>query len=177
MSDLSTAGVAETARMIAGGEVSSRAVVEAALARIAELDGDLNAFSAVLADAALAEADDRDAAGGPVGPLHGVPIAIKEEIDVAGSVTTFGGDANSTPAARDAEVVARLRAAGAVVVGKTNIPEFGAFPFTESDSRGITRNPWDRTRTPGGSSGGTAAAVASGMVPVGMGGAGGGSIR
>src|SRR6478735_1651059 len=119
---------------------------------------------------ALAEADARDAAGAPVGPLHGVPIAIKEEIDVAGSVTTFGGDANSTPAAQDAEVVVRLRAAGAVVIGKTTMPEFGAFPFTESDSRGITRNPWDRTRTPGGSSGGTAVAVSSGMVPAGIGG-------
>jgi len=177
MVDLRTAGVTETARTIAAGEVSSRVVVEAALARIGERDGDLNAFSVVLSDAALAEADARDAAGTPVGPLHGVPIAIKEEIDVAGSVTTFGGDANSTPAAHDAEVVARLRAAGAVVIGKTTMPEFGAFPFTESDARGITRNPWDRDRTPGGSSGGTAAAVASGMVPVGMGGDGGGSIR
>jgi amidase len=177
MTDLARAGVAETARMIADGEVSSRAAVEAALARIGERDPELNAFSVVLADEALGEADVRDAAGAPVGPLHGVPIAIKEEIDVAGSVTTFGGDANSTPAAYDAEVVVRLRAAGAVVIGKTTMPEFGAFPFTESDSRGITRNPWDRARTPGGSSGGTAAAVASGMVPVGMGGDGGGSIR
>ena len=111
------------------------------------------------------------------GPLHGVPVAIKEEIDVAGTVTTFGGEANSTPVADDAEMVRRLRAAGAVVIGKTTMPEFGAFPYTESVSRGITRNPWDPTRTPGGSSGGTAAAVAAGMVPVGMGGDGGGSIR
>ena len=94
-----------------------------------------------------------------------------------GSVTTFGGEANSTPAAADAEVVARLRRAGAVVVATTNMPEFGAFPYTESASRGITHNPWDRTRTPGGSSGGTAVAVATGMVPVGLGGDGGGSIR
>jgi amidase len=180
MTDLLQAGVAETARLVADGDVTSLAVVEAALARIEARDRDLNAFSRVLADEALAEAEARDAqqaSGGPIGPLHGVPIAIKEEIDVAGAVTTFGGDANSTPAAHDAEVVVRLRAAGAVVVGKTTMPEFGAFPFTESDSRGVTRNPWDRTRTPGGSSGGTAAAVASGMVPVGMGGDGGGSIR
>jgi amidase len=111
------------------------------------------------------------------GPLHGVPIAVKEELDVAGEVTTYGGEANSTPAAEDSEVIRRLREAGAVVVGKTTMPEFGAFPYTESASRGLTRNPWDRTRSPGGSSGGTAAAVASGMVPVGMGGDGGGSIR
>ena len=134
----------------------------------------------MLAERARAEADERDAmlaAGGAPGPLHGVPIAIKEEVDVAGTVTTFGGEANQTPAAADAEIVRRLRAPGAVVVGKTTMPEFGAFPYTESASRGITRNPWDRSRTPGGSSGGTAVAVATGMVPVAIGGDGGGSIR
>jgi amidase len=180
MSDLSMVGVAETARRVAGGEISARGVVEQALGRIDERDRDLNAFSRVLVDEAIAEAEDRDAAlasGGRVGPLHGVPIAIKDEIDVAGTVTTFGGDANTTPVAADAEIVLRLRTAGAVIVGKTTMPEFGAFPFTESASRGVTRNPWDRTRTPGGSSGGTAVAVASGMVPVGIGGDGGGSIR
>ena len=155
-------------------------MVEAALARIEERDPGLNAFSRVLGAEAIAEADARDvasAAGGVVGPLHGVPIAIKEEVDVAGAVTTFGGDGNSTPAAADALIVSRLRAAGAVIIGKTTMPEFGAFPFTESISRGITRNPWDPRRTPGGSSGGTAVAVAAGMVPVGIGGDGGGSIR
>jgi amidase len=180
VSDLSRADVAETVRSTTSGEVTARAAVEEALARIAATDPGLNAFSRVLAREARAEADARDAdaaAGGVRGPLHGVPVAIKEEIDVAGTVTTFGGEGNSTPASADAEVVRRLRAAGAVVVGKTTMPEFGAFPFTESSSRGLTRNPWDRTRTPGGSSGGTAAAVASGMVPVAMGGDGGGSIR
>ncbi|MGB0099047.1 MAG: amidase [Nocardioides sp.] len=180
MSDLRTAGVADTVRLVAGGEVSARAVVEQALARIDGRDRELNAFSRVLVDAALAEADDRDAAlasGAPAGSLHGVPIAIKEELDVAGAVTTFGGEGNSTPVAADGEVVRRLREAGAVIVGKTTMPEFGAFPFTESTSRGITRNPWDRSRTPGGSSGGTAVAVSAGMVPVGIGGDGGGSIR
>ncbi len=83
------------------------------------------------------------------GPLHGVPLAIKEEVDVAGQVTTFGGRANATPAAADAEVVRRLRAAGAVVVGKTNMPEFGQWPFTESVAHGITRNPWDTTQATG----------------------------
>jgi amidase len=172
--------VEQTAAAIAAGETTARAVTEAALARIAERDGELNAFSVVLREQALAEADSRDEqqrAGGATGPLHGVPIAIKEELDVAGCVTTFGGRGNSTPVAADGEVVRRLRAAGAVVVGKTRMPEFGAWPYTESAAHGVTRNPWDPTRTPGGSSGGTAAAVASGMVAVGMGGDGGGSIR
>lgn len=180
MTDLSRAGVAETARLVAGGEVSARGVVEHALARMEERDRGLNAISQLLVDAAIAEAqacDEALVAGGPIGPLHGVPVVIKEEIDVAGTVTTFGGEANSTPAAADAEVVRRLRAAGAVIVAKTTMPEFGAFPFTESASRGVTRNPWDPSRTPGGSSGGTAVAVSAGMVPAGMGGDGGGSIR
>lgn len=172
--------VAETAAATTAGTLTARAAVEAALERIARLDGDLNAMSVVLADRARADADALDAAlaaGGSAGPLHGVPLVIKEEVDVEGCVTTFGGAANVTPAAADAELVRRLRAAGAVVVGKTTMPEFGAFPYTESASRGHTRNPWDRSRTPGGSSGGTAVAVASGMVPAGIGGDGGGSIR
>ncbi|MCY7394620.1 MAG: amidase [Nocardioides sp.] len=171
---------AETARLTSSGEVSARAVTDAALERIAVADPDLNAVSRLLAAEARAEADARDAsrrAGEPTGPMHGVPVVVKAEMAVAGCVTTYGGDGNSTPAITDAETVARLRRAGAVVVATTTMPEFGAFPYTESASRGVTRNPWDRTRTPGGSSGGTAAAVASGMVPVGLGGDGGGSIR
>jgi amidase len=162
------------------GTLTARAAVDESLARIARLDADLNAMSVVLAERARADADALDAAraaGEPAGPLHGVPLVIKEEVDVEGAVTTFGGDAISSPAAADAELVRRLRAAGAVVVGKTTMPEFGAFPYTESVSRGYTRNPWDRSRTPGGSSGGTAVAVATGMVPAGIGGDGGGSIR
>ncbi|HEY0949770.1 amidase [Nocardioides sp.] len=180
MTDLSRAGVAETARLVAGGEISARGVVEQALARIETRDRGLNAISQLMVDAAIAEAQERDealTADGPIGPLHGVPVVIKEEIDVAGTVTTFGGDANVTPAVADAEVVRRLRVAGAVIVAKTTMPEFGAFPFTESAARGVTRNPWDPSRTPGGSSGGTAVAVSAGMVPAGMGGDGGGSIR
>ena len=180
MTELSQADTAETVRRTTAGDLTAAAAVEESLARIAALDPGLNAFSRVLADEARAEAAARDehlAGGGAPGPLHGVPIAIKEEIDVAGTVTTFGGEANVTPAAADAEIVRRLREAGAVVVGKTTMPEFGAFPYTESASRGITRNPWDRSRTPGGSSGGTAVAVATGMVPVVIGGDGGGSIR
>ena len=171
---------ADLVRRIAAGELTAAAAVEASLERIERRNPGVNAFSVVLAEQARSDAarlDAERAAGGPVGPLHGVPVAIKEEIDVAGCVTTFGGRGNSTPAAEDGEVVRRLRQAGAVVVGKTRMPEFGQWPFTESVDGGITRNPWDRTRTPGGSSGGTAAAVALGMVPVAIGGDGGGSIR
>jgi amidase len=177
LADLSAA---DLVRRIAAGEATARDAVEASLERIERRNPGVNAFSVVLAEQARADADRLDAeraAGGTVGPLHGVPVAIKEEIDVAGCVTTFGGRGNSTPAAADSEVVRRLRQAGAVVVGKTRMPEFGQWPFTESIDGGITRNPWDRRRTPGGSSGGTAAAVALGMVPVAIGGDGGGSIR
>lgn len=170
-------GVAETAARIAAGELTAVQAVEACLDAIDTGNPDLNAFSVVLADQARAEAAARDAAPQPLGPLHGVPLAIKEENDVEGCVTTFGGGANTTPAAADSEVVRRLRAAGAVVVGKTSMPEFGAWPYTEPIGLGPTRNPWDRNYTPGGSSGGTAAAVAAGMIPVGIGGDGGGSIR
>ena len=180
MTDLHLLDAAETARRTTAGEVSAVEVVRASLDRIATLDPGLNAMSVVLGAEALVEAEARDAAlaaGEPTGPLHGVPVVIKEEVAVAGTVTTFGGEGNSTPEAADAEVVRRLRAAGAVVVGKTTMPEFGAWPYTEGASRGVTRNPWDRTRTPGGSSGGTAVAVATGMAPIGLGGDGGGSIR
>jgi amidase len=178
--NLADLGAAEAAHAISSGDITSGQVVEDCLARIEERDPGLNAFSVVLVEEARADAAARDAAleqGHPVGPLHGVPVAIKEEIDVAGCVTTFGGRGNSTPAATDGEIVRRLRAAGAVIIGKTRMPEFGQWPYTESVDGGITRNPWDRNRTPGGSSGGSAVAVAAGMVPVGMGGDGGGSIR
>ena len=178
--ELLWSGVAGQAAAVADGTVSAADLTEAVLARIAEVDPALNAFTVVLAEEARAEAASRDAAraaGEALGPLHGVPVAIKDENDVAGVVTSFGGHGNSEPAAEDGAVTALLRAAGAVVVGKTNMPEFGQFPFTESDRFGNTLNPWDTSRSPGGSSGGTAAAVASAMVPVAIGGDGGGSIR
>jgi amidase len=175
--DLFFAGVGGQAAAVAAGTVSARELVSGVLERIQRYDGRLNAFTVVTAEQSLAEADARDAQKRDRGPLHGVPLAIKEELDVAGEVTTFGGRANRTPRAVDSEVVRRLRAAGAVVVGKTNMPEFGQWPFTESFAHGLTRNPWDTNRSPGGSSGGTAAAVAAGLVPAGMGGDGGGSIR
>ncbi len=166
----------ELVRRTSAGEVTAVELVQAALERITERDPSLNAFSVVRRREALAEAAEVDARA-ERGPLHGLPVAVKEELDVAGCVTTFGGRGNSTPAAADGEVVRRLRSAGAVVVGKTRMPEFGQWPFTESADGGITRNPWDPTRTPGGSSGGTAVAVSAGMVPVAIGGDGGGSIR
>ena len=177
--NLADLGVAEIVRATTSGDIAVGQVVEDCLTRIAGRDPDLNAFSVVLAEQARAEAERLDESWAPsgLGPLFGVPVAIKEEIDVAGCVTTFGGRANTTPATADAELVRRLRAAGAVIIGKTNMPEFGQWPFTESIARGVTRNPWDRTRTPGGSSGGSAVAVAAGMVPVAIGGDGGGSIR
>ena len=178
--DLLWGGVEGQAGAVAAGDVSAAELVEAVLRRIEAVDPALNAFTVVLADEARAEAAARDQArsrGEDLGPLHGVPVAIKEENDVAGTVTTYGGRANEVVSACDGVVTARLRAAGAVIVGRTNMPEFGELPFTESDRFGVTRNPWDPTRTPGGSSGGTAAAVAAGLVAVGIGGDGGGSIR
>ncbi|WP_194818065.1 amidase [Nocardia sp. XZ_19_385] len=178
MHEIVAAGVREQRELLDRGEISAAELVEATLQRIGE--SDLNAFSTVLRDRARAEAAERDrerAAGADLGPLHGIPIAVKEELDLAGEVTTFGTRANHRPATADSEVVRRLRAAGAVIVGKTAMPEFGQWPFTESTTHGVTRNPWDRTRSTGGSSGGSAAAVAAGLVPVAIGGDGGGSIR
>lgn len=176
--DVMFAGVAGQVAAIGDGQTTSEKLTEAVLARIERLNPRVNAFSEVLAESALAEARVRDAdAPAERGPLHGVPMAIKQENDVAGSVTTFGGRANVHPATADNEVVRRLRAAGAVIVGKTTMPEFGLWPFTETEATGVTRNPWNLGHTPGGSSGGTAAAVAAGMVSAAIGGDGGGSIR
>jgi amidase len=133
----------------------------------------------VFADAARQEAEaaqHRIDAGERL-PLLGVPVAIKDDVDVAGEVTACGSGAVSTAPVRDAEVVSRLRAAGAVIIGKTNVPELMIFPFTESLTFGATRNPWNTALTPGGSSGGSGAAVAAGLAPLALGSDGGGSIR
>ena len=177
--DLAYAGISQQAELIAGGEITSRELVELYLERIARLDPQLNAFRVVLGERALLEADQADARRGAGGqrPLLGVPIAVKDDIDVAGEVTGFGTSAYGEPAPRDAEIVRRARAAGAVVIGKTNVPELCAVPWTESPTRGATCNPWALERTPGGSSGGTAAAVAAGLVGAGLGSDAGGSIR
>ncbi|MGV4983635.1 amidase [Streptomyces sp. NRAIS4] len=173
------AGLVETQRALAAGEVSSRALVERALARIEATQGTVNAFRIVRAEAALAEADaaDRELAAGARRPLLGVPVAVKDDMDVAGEPTAFGCAGAFPPVAEDGEAVRRLRAAGAVIVGKTNTCELGQWPFTEGPAFGDTRNPWHTGHTPGGSSGGSAAAVAAGLVPAALGSDGAGSVR
>jgi amidase len=158
--------------------VAPREVVAEHLARIERLDGRIGAFRLVRAEAALAEADELAGRSDLAGlPLAGVPVAVKDNLAVRGESTRVGSAATpDTPAARDHETVARLRAAGAVVVGLTNVPELCVFGTTEG-VHGTARNPWDPARTAGGSSGGSAAAVAAGMVPVALGNDGMGSLR
>lgn len=174
-----SAGLVETARALADGTITSRALVEQSLARIEASQGSLNAFRIVRARAALAEAAAADAqlAAGVRKPLLGVPVAVKDDMDVAGEPTAFGCRGEFPAVARDGEAVRRLRAAGAVIVGKTNTCEFGQWPFTEGPAFGATRNPWNPDHTPGGSSGGSAAAVAAGLVPAALGSDGAGSVR
>lgn len=179
LDDLLWAGGDAQAAALRDGRTTAPELLEAVLDRIARVDPQLNAFRAVFADearAAAVAAQERLDAGERT-PLLGVPIAVKDDVDVAGDVTGFGGRPQFPPAERDSEVVARLRAAGAVIVGRTNVPERCMWPFTETLVRGATRNPWDLDRTPGGSSGGTGAAVAGGLVGVATGSDGGGSIR
>jgi amidase len=173
------AGLAETARALAAGEVTARALVAETLARIEATQGSVNAFRLVRAEAALAEAEaaDRELAAGGRRPLLGVPVAVKDDMDVAGEPTAFGCRGTFPPVAEDGEAVRRLRAAGAVIVGKTNTCELGQWPFTEGPAFGTTRNPWNPEHTPGGSSGGSAAAVAAGLVPAALGSDGAGSVR
>jgi amidase len=177
--DLAFAGLARHAELIASGEVSSRELVELFLARIDRYDPVLNAYRTVYAERARAEADQADGRrrAGERRPLLGVPVAVKDDIDIAGEVTGLGSDATTEPAPADAEVVRRLRSAGAVILGKTHVPELTITPFTESPTFGVTRNPWDLQRTPGGSSGGSAAAVAAGLASGALGSDGAGSIR
>lgn len=171
------------AEAIARRELSPVELAEAALERISALDPALNAFVTVMADSALAEARRAEArlskpSGGPLGPLHGVPIALKDIYETAGVRTAAGSCILSdyVPQA-DATPVRRLRAAGAIILGKTATHEFAFGALTDSPFHGPTRNPWDTRRTPGGSSGGSGAAVAAAMVPIAMGTDTGGSIR
>jgi amidase len=177
--ELAFSGIARQAQLIASGEISSRELVELYLERIGRYQPRLNAFRVVLAERALAEADKADErrSAGERAPLLGVPMAVKDDIDLGGEATAFGSNAHGGPAREDAEVVRRLRDAGAVVLGKTNVPELTIWPFTESATFGVTRNPWDLQRSPGGSSGGSAAAVAAGLVGAALGSDGAGSIR
>ncbi|MHB8532204.1 MAG: amidase [Solirubrobacteraceae bacterium] len=177
--ELAYAGIARQAQLVAAGEVSAGELLELYLERIARYEPELNAFRVVLAERARLEAEQADArrAAGDARPLLGVPIAIKDDIDVAGELTCFGTNAVEAPAQADAEVVRRLREAGAVIIGKTNVPELTMWPFTETATFGATRNPWDLQRAPGGSSGGSGAAVAAGLVGAALGSDGAGSIR
>ena len=180
--DFRTVTVEALVAMVRDRTLTAAAVTEHALERIEALNGVLNAFVAVDADAARSEAaaiDARIDAGDDVGPLAGVPIGVKDLVDATGFHTSKGamytrGDA---PAVSDCTEVARLRAAGCVVLGKTNTPEHGCMGDTYNPRFGATLNPWNIERSPGGSSGGTGSAIAAGMVPVGTGSDGGGSIR
>jgi Asp-tRNA(Asn)/Glu-tRNA(Gln) amidotransferase A subunit family amidase len=174
--------VADLAERVREKDVSARELTSAALERIDRLDGELRAFVALDPEGALEQAaaiDQRVSEGDPVGPLAGIPLGVKDLDDAKGFVTTHGSPihADDAPSTRDSVLVARLRAAGCVVLGKTNTPEFGHRADTTNPIFGATRSPWDPARSPGGSSGGAGAALASGMVPLATGSDGGGSIR
>jgi amidase len=164
---------------LANGRVTSVEITRQSLDAIEASQPTLNAFRVVLRKQALAEAAraDRRRGAGVQAPLLGIPIAVKDDVDVAGVSTMFGAGGRVRLAAQDAEVVRRLRAAGAVIVGKTNTCELGQWPFTSGPAFGHTRNPWSRNHTPGGSSGGSAAAVAAGLVTAAIGSDGAGSVR
>jgi aspartyl-tRNA(Asn)/glutamyl-tRNA(Gln) amidotransferase subunit A len=173
--------LAEIADALAGGSVSARALTERSLDRIRRLDARFNAFVALDEEGALAAADDSDRRrlrGGPRSAIDGAPFSIKDNLHVAGLPSTWGSRALAgfIPT-RDELPVARLRAAGAVVIGKTNVPEFTLEGYTGNDLFGVTRNPWNGALTPGGSSGGAAASVAAGLVAAALGTDGGGSTR
>jgi len=177
--DIAFAGAAEQARMLAAGALSAPALLELYLDRIARLDREVRSYRTVMTASARKEAaaaQKRLDAGERL-PLLGVPVAIKDDSDVVGEYTCYGSSAYDLEATADSEVVRRLRAAGAVILGKTNVPEMMLWPFTETVSFGATHNPWDLAYTPGGSSGGSGAAVAAGLAPLALGSDGAGSIR
>jgi amidase len=176
--DLAFAGPLALAAKVRARELGARELVELYLRRIEALDPKLNAFRVTLAEQALAAASARDRGGAAdAGPLTGVPIAIKDDMPVAGQRMTHGSRSRVEPQGADAEALRRLRAAGAIPIGITNVPELMLFPWTASEANGVTRNPWDLERTPGGSSGGSGAAVAAGLVAAAGASDGGGSIR
>jgi amidase len=181
MSELWRKSALELAAMIRGGQASSREVVQAHLDRIAAVNPSVNAIVLLLAEQALSAADAADtavASGEVLGPLHGVPVTVKENIDLAGTPTTQAVPALAQAVAPvDAPQVERLRAAGAIPIGRTNLPDFGLRVHTDSALHGLTRNPWNPGRTAGGSSGGEAAALATGMTTLGLGNDLGGSLR
>jgi aspartyl-tRNA(Asn)/glutamyl-tRNA(Gln) amidotransferase subunit A len=179
--DLDFASAEELAALIRARRLSPTELMRHTLDRVAALNPRVNAFVALDADRALAEAatqTDRVARGDDLGPLGGLPFGVKDLEDVGGMVTSHGSRAfRDHVAAQDSVQVARLREAGAIPIGKTNTPEFGYTGFTDNELFGPTRNPWDLERTPGGSSGGSAAAIAAGMVALATASDGGGSVR
>jgi amidase len=177
--ELAFAGVARQAELVRSREVSPRELVETALERISRLDRRLNAFRVVFDERALLEADQAGgrARGGDERPLLGVPIAVKDDMAVAGTPRVLGSHAHGPDEREDCELVRLLRAAGAIVIGVARTPELTLWPFTETAHGGATRNPWDLDVTPGGSSGGPAAAVAAALVPASTASDGAGSIR
>ncbi|MQA99291.1 MAG: amidase [Actinobacteria bacterium] len=181
MSDLSFTSATELARLVRERAVSPVEIVDGCLDRIEKIDPSINAFVALVGDRAREEARRAEALvmrGGELPALLGVPIGIKDLNLTEGITTTFSSKAfaNFVPEV-DHSTVRRMRSAGMLVLGKTNTPEFGSVPVTESDLNGDCHNPWDPDKTPGGSSGGSGAAVAAGMVPVAQGTDGGGSVR
>ena len=181
MSDVAFAGAVRQAEMVRRGDITPTELVELYLDRIEQLDPELNSYRVVLGERARADAkrvEERLANGeGARLPLAGVPISLKDTEDLEGEVTCWGTSAFDAPAAADGEMVRRLREAGAVVLGKTNLPELAICGFTETKAWGITRNPWDTDNTPGGSSGGAGAALASGLCAMASASDGAGSIR
>ena len=181
MQELWRQSAGDLAKAIASKQVSSSEVVEAHLARIEAVNPVLNAIVRVLAAearAGAAEADRQVAAGAPLGALHGVPFTIKTNIDLAGFPTTSGVVPLENAVAQvDAPVVERMKAAGAIPIARTNMPDLGLRVHTDSSLHGLTRNPWNLGRTAAGSSGGEAAAIATGMSPIGLGNDIGGSLR
>lgn len=181
MSELWQLSAISLAAKIARKEVLAQEVIETHLARIAQVNPVVNAVVRVFADearVAAQEADRKVAAGDALGPLHGVPFTIKENIDMAGYPTTWGLPALAQAVVRrDAPVVERMRAAGAIAIGRTNLPDMALRVHTDSSLHGLTRNPWNLARTAGGSSGGEGAALATGMSPIGLGNDIGGSLR
>jgi amidase len=176
LTDLLFSPVTELAQLVRSGEVSARELVQTSLERIEEHNPQLNAFVEVDGERALAAADAVSA--GDERPFAGIPIAIKNNRAVSGLKLTYGCPLMSEYLADyDHNVTRRLRDAGFIVVGTTTLPEYGILPVSEAQLFGPTRNPWDLERTPGGSSGGAAAAVAAGLVPIAHGNDGGGSVR
>lgn len=177
--ELLWAGADAQAAALRDGEVSAPDLIEAVLKRLDAVDDAVNAFRVVWPDEARAQAVDaqRRLDAGERTPLLGVPVAVKDDQDVKGDVTAMGGRPQFPPADADSPAVARLRAAGAVLVGHTRTPDRCLWPFTETLTYGATRNPWHLDYTPGGSSGGSAAAIAAGVVGAATGSDGGGSVR